>query len=573
MGEQEIKYYITRFVTRTKSYCHAGGERENGAQASIYMLSGVVGVEEAEAAVGDGSQKSELHAKNPSIPTASLGFSGRRVRGWMREAGHEAELLALREALISGESGYSRPDDGPMPDALHVISLLPAWKKASLVLFLACSFLFSFNKHSDSNHEHPDPMDSNHDPANTMESPPDPPDGPLAGFFTGLWQLILTLQRGLHQSQFMSALESAMESAMKAAMIRRKKNWSNVECRRRRWRIRERRSDDNGDKIQALREGRDRHRPFLEPIAPTHTHMQHRLNTLRLRIQAWSESVLGEAAQIPAHEVTSAAEGYRLPGLVAAFKNICCKATLDSRHLERSQLLLVDIVRGITAKILFDLAVCHPLGPCAKPARDRFSALFDTTSIGPDFKLQHNKAAKAWEAVCLNMYHSSHPVADTLGSAQDRAVAARRHMFWITVTINEALLPVLDAALPRGGHKLRPTKDSGPEEVQVTSALNDIVAEAMDIGRVLGQLCAGRVAMDKAWFEENADKDGFISPSEMGERIEARFSSKAGKLRESAKARAGIVLFPGLLKYGDEYGQNWDHWTVWGSAEVQLFAD
>ncbi|KAK0619195.1 hypothetical protein B0T14DRAFT_518781 [Immersiella caudata] len=313
--------------------------------------------------------------------------------------------------------------------------------------------------------------------------------------------------------------------------------------------------------IQALRQGQDL-RSFSETTGPAHDRMQQRLNRLRPRIQTWSRSLLGKAARVPAHQLATS-EHVPRPSYEVIFGQICDGSTTWG-DIERSKLTVCDIIVAIASNIVVELGICHPLGPCTQQMHHGFSSmLWDTMFASRDSGTQHRKAAKQWQAACLRMYNSSRGVTSSLGTAEEKSNIAEGFIQGTCLAVSQTLQPILDVVLGDGN---RNVFDSGEN----LEKLRDIVAEAVDIGRNLGELRADLIIMNNRWFQHRSDPDGFISPSDLGARIDPRFSAEEEESQAICRAKVGIVLFPGLLKYGNDDGERWDSWTVWTPAKVQL---
>ncbi|KAF5604323.1 hypothetical protein FPCIR_868 [Fusarium pseudocircinatum] len=161
------------------------------------------------------------------------------------------------------------------------------------------------------------------------------------------------------------------------------------------------------------------------------------------------------------------------------------------------------------------------------------------------FQTVNQKAAKMWQSACLKMYDLS----DEFGSEREKETAHKQSIDDIIFMISKAL------GIEDYGQVNHPK-------------LRSSVSLAVDIGKELGQSLSGLVPMNKGWLHEHADRDGYISASTMGSRIEPRYPPDEG--RTIVKGKVALVLFPGLLKYGSDDGEHWDSWTVWIPAKVHL---
>jgi hypothetical protein len=123
------------------------------------------------------------------------------------------------------------------------------------------------------------------------------------------------------------------------------------------------------------------------------------------------------------------------------------------------------------------------------------------------------------------------------------------------------LWPVLSTAFRGelfGSAKQRAVLDDD----ECLKVLLSIIVEAVEIGREFGQLNADLDFTDQAWFSGRANAEGYISVPEVGERIEARGLAKDLNLNTAIKAKVGIMLFPGLVKYGRDDSQDFGSWSV-----------
>lgn len=93
--------------------------------------------------------------------------------------------------------------------------------------------------------------------------------------------------------------------------------------------------------------------------------------------------------------------------------------------------------------------------------------------------------------------------------------------------------------------------------------LFDVVHLASDLSIKLGILQSGIELMDLKWFKENN-----LKFSSMDNRMELRACDEFSKRHMEGEVM--VVLCPGLLKWGRDNGDNWESWSVWARARVEL---
>ena len=163
-----------------------------------------------------------------------------------------------------------------------------------------------------------------------------------------------------------------------------------------------------------------------------------------------------------------------------------------------------------------------------------------------------------WQASCMKLYNSSVKASDGFGTAQEKALTIGQH-------INLVIFSILATLEPAFGH-YQPRIASNEAWDR---KLRYLIRDATDIGRDLSELHSGLVLMDKAWLaSHHTDHDGFISLDTLGSRVDPKTALSEGE--RAVKGKLSLVLFPGLLKYGSDDGSNWDSWTVWIPAKIQL---
>jgi hypothetical protein len=77
-------------------------------------------------------------------------------------------------------------------------------------------------------------------------------------------------------------------------------------------------------------------------------------------------------------------------------------------------------------------------------------------------------------------------------------------------------------------------------------------------------LQSGIELMDFKWFEQN-----HLSFSSTDHRMELRSIDEGSDSK--MEGEIAIVLCPGLLKWGRDNAENWNSWSVWTRARVEVF--
>ncbi|KAK3366131.1 hypothetical protein B0T24DRAFT_670252 [Lasiosphaeria ovina] len=312
------------------------------------------------------------------------------------------------------------------------------------------------------------------------------------------------------------------------------------------------------NKVQALEQGQD-FRSFYTVTGTPHDKMQKRLTRVRAEIQGWSRMAHKDLVARNATVSLLGALEAQLPVFAAARRHVC-HPDATPQTLQDANVALADVFAAIASGIVVELAVVNPLAMCT----DTFRRAVDSDvyrAMSSDASTTANRrAARIWEAACLKMYNWSTTIPNNFGSLDDKVAAYQNHIDSIMSTISQTLKPAFDIL----GLDL--------DDARMQPKLRDAVSEAAAIGKELGELQSGLVLMDQAWLRRHAsrpDDTGCISPSDMGSRIDFKFDP-AEEGTKLARAKAAVVLFPGLLKYGTDGGDNWDTWTVWIPARVQL---
>ncbi|KAK0727479.1 hypothetical protein B0T26DRAFT_799487 [Lasiosphaeria miniovina] len=271
------------------------------------------------------------------------------------------------------------------------------------------------------------------------------------------------------------------------------------------------------NRVQALEQGQD-FRSFYTVTGTPHDKMQKRLTRVRAEIQGWSRMAHKDLVARNATVSLLGALEAQLPGFAAARRHVC-HPDATPQTLQDANVALADVFAAIASGIVVEHAVVNPLAM----RTDTFRRAVDSD---------------VYRAM------SSHT------STTDSILSA----------ISQTLKPAFDIL----GLDL--------DDARMQRKLRDAVREAAAIGKEFGELQSGLVLMDQTWLRRHAsllDDTGCISPSDMGSRIEFKFDPvEEGK--KLVRAKAAVVLFPGLLKYGTDGGDNWDTWTVWIPARVQL---
>lgn len=139
-------------------------------------------------------------------------------------------------------------------------------------------------------------------------------------------------------------------------------------------------------------------------------------------------------------------------------------------------------------------------------------------------------------------------------SAPSKSVTWHRERYY------DSLVTEIDNILRPITHKHFPGRGDDEERLR---RCREFVKAAGDLAVELGRNAAELRVVNKDWFSESART--FICDDD---RMKDRFGEDDIDSRENP--RVDIILRPGLLKYGNDEGENFDNYSVWIPALVDL---
>lgn len=346
------------------------------------------------------------------------------------------------------------------------------------------------------------------------------------------------------------------------------------------------------DKIQSLQQGQDFRSRYTVTGAP-HELMQRRLNQLRTKIQFWARKLFGkdwESGRVASSIIFDSIDTsgcHDMSEFEKVLDRIICRGSEHQTKSPREVLQDIkvqDAIAAIASHVVVEQAVLNPLASCTRKMQDamgpgiykvmsdndastgtvinQFQPLLlthgyeirDETNSIPG--IEHRRAAKIWQAECMKFYNSD----EIFGTAEEKTGAIEQRVESVFSAVSLALRPVIEH------YQLTLFDWEGCKGI-----LRNAIRDAIQIGRDLSDLHSGLVLMDKTWLGKNhTDENGLISPNLLGSRIEYLPNTTLPEGDRVIKAKLSIVLFPGLLKYGSDDGENWDSWTAWVPARLQL---
>ncbi|KAM7191241.1 hypothetical protein V8F20_009419 [Naviculisporaceae sp. PSN 640] len=320
------------------------------------------------------------------------------------------------------------------------------------------------------------------------------------------------------------------------------------------------------DQVESLKQGQDYRSHYVVEGTP-HYVMQQRLANIRLEIQGWARMVLksskhsgnGNLGNRPLSDLlASDIPPYELQ---EGFKGVSPEKAVwhDLRDVK-----LQDLVAAIASNLIVRDAIVNPLRGCTPQMQEMAESSIYKAMTSEGASPEHRRAAKIWQASCLKYYRSSLQATDNLGTPQEKVEAMERQIDNVTTSVLMALKPVFDVC------RLSGQSDSCQRKLRNT------IFDATKVGTELAELQSGLVMMDKEWFQaHHTDEDGLISPPHLGSRVDLKLQIASGPSSGDPHDQEGVnrgklalVLFPGLLKYGNDNGDNWESWTVWIQAKV-----
>ncbi|KAK0652752.1 hypothetical protein B0T16DRAFT_455095 [Cercophora newfieldiana] len=317
--------------------------------------------------------------------------------------------------------------------------------------------------------------------------------------------------------------------------------------------------------VQALQQSQD-HRAYFEIKEPPRDQMQQRLQRLRMAIQDWAGFLLKDAATAPIGRLFKY-DPARLGQYPSEARDLVVHPGSSNRDLEfmNPSLECAHFVAAVASHIVVKEGVASPLGGCTPQFKNGLKGeLFDTMSTCGYGQGGYRRLAKIWRAMCLRMYNSTIGVPNDVGYRGEKEKEAQNHKDRIMSVVRDTLQPLIDMILGLEHSNVF-------DDPECRHRLESIIAESVEIGRILGELASDLVVIDGEWFHRAADEAGFNYRSDLGAQVEFRSASEGDPLKGKDKARIAVILFPGLIKYDTGYeGDNWQNWSVWIPASIQL---
>jgi len=222
---------------------------------------------------------------------------------------------------------------------------------------------------------------------------------------------------------------------------------------------------------------------------------------------------------------------------------------LSIAKLEKMKVTMLDLIVAMVANVLYSHIVIQPLNLCTKGFRDAFPI-----PLLEGMRNKNDKAIRAWQAACLKAYNDNDcwkPYYRNIGEKEQS----------IQDYVNRVCDHIMGILTPIGKEYSRTQFD----EEKARNSLMAIAKLACDLAKLLGVLNSGFQLLDQRWLRACKDP---VHPGDDRVNIQGwRESDQSLDVR----AVGSIVIVPGILKWGNDNGENWENWSVYTPAYISVY--
>lgn len=229
--------------------------------------------------------------------------------------------------------------------------------------------------------------------------------------------------------------------------------------------------------------------------------------------------------------------------------NEICGRNVRPAQFAQMRVNILHLIEAVVADIIFKDVLLKPLNGCELLFKQEVE-----TQLFEFMVYAHGKEARNWQASCLKSYEEQ----DTWPPYFNDSTERHKHRDEFCQSIRGSILNIVGRIVDTYCSRKADDGESGDD------ALFHVVKEASNLSVKLGMLQSGIELMDFKWFEQN-----HLSFSSTDHRMELRSIDEGSDSK--MEGEIAIVLCPGLLKWGRDNAENWNSWSVWTRARVEVF--
>ena len=302
-----------------------------------------------------------------------------------------------------------------------------------------------------------------------------------------------------------------------------------------------------------------------ETAGKSHQRLQTEMVGIQAAIRAWVRSSCKPPLRPPAFSLADLEQLATHPGTRSILRSIVNKPRHDT------VIKAMDLLQAIVGQLIVCEVIANPLLGCCKDLREALSSALDNLmgrskippqELGRKRKATlmltllmgsvNEKAKRAWHAKVITAYVEAPELMFGKEKGDDKKLWLHKHVHGNATEFAEYILAAV-----------RPIYDTFDHHAPNQSRLVDIVVRAAELGRELGMLESGLRVVNLEYIARR--RNGYYYDAWMELKNDALNEDE-----ESPSGTVAVVLYPGLLKIGRDNGSNWESWTVWSKAKVEL---
>ncbi|KAK3382554.1 hypothetical protein B0T24DRAFT_686620 [Lasiosphaeria ovina] len=225
---------------------------------------------------------------------------------------------------------------------------------------------------------------------------------------------------------------------------------------------------------------------------------------------------------------------------------------MTTSKLAGMRIPMPDLIIAVASNILFRDIVSRPTASCTNAFKSEFN-----TTLSQYLLNNNHKVAQIWSAAALEAYESLGTWPPYFASPNEKARTREEVIEGVCDTIMDIIAPL--------GENVAVGEFS---EDSVRNSLREVAYKALNLAITLGQLKSGQRMLDREWILDPRSElyDG-------DERV--HFEDTASNISAASLGNPDvdfIVLLPGLLKYGDDNGDNFTSWSTFDPIRIREYS-